>query len=240
MSILKSDDTTGSHIWFASLFRKTRSATVICPIQRALGLLGAGLLLYGSNAVTAATISPAAEHVIQRIDSLDVENHWPAGVHVKWDTGVPDGRPEKSPGKHTHCSAFVAAAAREFGIYILRPPEHPQVLLANAQYDWLEDEGGSRGWKPLASAEEAQRYANQGWFVVATYKNHHDDKPGHIAIVRPSDKSEAAVREQGPQITQAGGNNYRSIALSVGFAGHPAAWSRHEVRFYAHAVDVAR
>jgi hypothetical protein len=161
-------------------------------------------------------------------------------MHVKWDTGVPDGRPEKSPGKHTHCSAFVAAAAREFDIYILRPPEHPQVLLANAQYDWLEQEGAKRGWKPLETAEEAQRYANEGWLVVATYKNHHDDKPGHIAIVRPSDKREAALREEGPQITQAGGTNYRSVALRVGFAGHPAAWGRHEVRFYAHAVDAAR
>lgn len=189
---------------------------------------------------TAAPISPAAERVAQRIDSLDVENHWPAGVHVKWDTGVPDGRPEASSGKHTHCSAFVATAARSLGIYILRPPEHPQVLLANAQYDWLEQEGAKRGWKYLETAGEAQRYANEGWLVVATYRNHHDDKPGHIAIVRPSDKGETALREEGPQITQAGGTNYRSTALKIGFAGHPAAWNRHEVRFYAHAVDAAR
>ena len=194
----------------------------------------------GMGSAVAAPISPAAERIAQKIDSLDVENHWPAGVHVKWDTGVPDGRPEKSPGKHTHCSAFVAAAAREFGIYILRPPEHPQVLLANAQYDWLEQDGPKRGWRPLETAEEAQRYANEGWLVVATYKNHHDDKPGHIAIVRPSDKREAALREEGPQITQAGATNYRSVALRVGFAGHPAAWGRHEVRFYAHAVDTVR
>jgi len=198
-----------------------------------------GLALTG-GAAAATAVSPAAQRVAQQIDSLDVENHWPADVHVKWDTGVPDGRPENSPGKHTHCSAFVAAAARSLGIYILRPPEHPQVLLANAQYDWLEQDGTKRGWKPLGSAEEAQRYANEGWLVVATYKNHHDDKPGHIAIVRPSDKREAEIREEGPQITQAGGTNYRSVALKVGFAGHPAAWGRHEVRFYAHAVDAVR
>jgi len=72
------------------------------------------------------------------------------------------------------------------------------------------------------------------------YKNHHDDKPGHVAIVRPSDKRGAAVREEGPQITQARGTNYRSIALKVGFAGHPAAWARHEVRFYAHPVAAVR
>jgi hypothetical protein len=71
--------------------------------------------------------------------------------------------------------------------------------------------------------------------VVATYQNHHDDKPGHIAIVRPSEKEVRAIREEGPQITQAGGHNYRTIPLRTGFAGHPAEWGRQEVRFYAHA-----
>jgi hypothetical protein len=194
----------------------------------------------GVLAAAASPISPLATRVVQKIDNLDVENHWPAGEHVKWDTGVPDGEPELSAGKHTHCSAFVAAAARSLGIYVLRPPDHPQTLLANAQYDWFEQEGAEQGWKPIDSAEEAQRYANQGGLVVATYKNHHDDKPGHIAIVRPSDKSEAEVREEGPQITQAGGTNYHSVALKVGFAGHPSAWARHEVRFYAHAVTAVK
>ena len=187
----------------------------------------------------AAPISASAERLARSIDSLDVEAHWPAGVHVHWETGEPDGREEKTEGKHTHCSAFVAAAAKRAGIYILRPPEHKQILLANAQYDWLAGDGAAQGWQGLSDALEAQRRANQGWFVVATYKNHHDDKPGHIAIVRPSDKGVEAIREEGPQITQAGGTNYRSVALKVGFAGHPAAWGRQEVRYYAHAVDNA-
>ena len=38
------------------------------------------------------------------------------------------------------------------------------------------------------SALVAQRYANQGWFVLATYKNHREDLPGHMAIVPPSEK----------------------------------------------------
>ncbi len=213
------------NIMIKHLFRNLLALTMVCAM---------------GTAVAATPISPAANRVAQKIDSLDVENHWPAGVHVKWETGVPDGRPESSQGKHTHCSAFVAAAASSLGIYVLRPPEHPQTLLANAQYDWFEQDGASQGWKPVDSAEEAQRYANQGWLVVAAYKNHHDDKPGHIAIVRPSDKSEDALREEGPQITQAGGTNYRSVALKVGFAGHPSAWGRHEVRFYAHEVKAVR
>jgi hypothetical protein len=82
----------------------------------------------------------------------------------------------------------------------------------------------------------AQAQANEGRLVVATYRNHNDDKPGHIAIVRPTDKSESAIRAEGPQITQAGGTNYRSTSLQTGFSGHPAAWGRGEVRYYAHDV----
>jgi len=202
-----------------------------------IAALAATLLSAVLQLAVAAPISTDAARLARQIDALDVENHWPAGEHVKWETGIPDGKPEKTAGKHTHCSAFVAAAAKNVGIYILRPPEHGQILLANAQYDWLGSQGAAQGWKPLSDAVEAQAYANRGWLVVAAYKNHHDDKPGHIAIVRPSTKDAAAIRAEGPQITQAGGTNYRSVALSVGFAGHPAAWGRHEVRFFAHSVS---
>ena len=208
--------------------------------RRALGLLLGSLtaaLFLCVGAVRAESITPLARHTMQVVDSLDVEHHWPAGEHVHWETGVPDGRSESAVGKHTHCSAFAAAAAQRLGIYLLRPPEHPQLLLANAQYDWLSAEGAARGWRALGSAVEAQHYANQGWLVLAAYKNHHDDKPGHIAIVRPGDKGTQVLTEEGPDITQAGGTNYRSVALRAGFAGHPAAWEHHEVIFYAHPVD---
>jgi hypothetical protein len=59
-----------------------------------------------------APITANAVRVAGAIDSLDVETHWPADVHVTWETGIPDGRPDGSTGKHTHCSAFVAAAAK--------------------------------------------------------------------------------------------------------------------------------
>jgi hypothetical protein len=195
-----------------------------------------GLLAMASLAAAGST-QPSADRLFAVIDSLQVETHWPAGEHVNWATGVPDGRSEHGGGKHTHCSAFVAAAAKRVGIYILRPPEHPQLLLANAQLDWLETQGAAHGWQAVNDAEEAQREANRGLFVVAAYRNHSDALPGHIAIVRPSEKSAADIETEGPQITQAGGMNYRSTTLAHGFAGHPAAWGRHEVRFYAHAVQ---
>jgi hypothetical protein len=198
------------------------------------------IVLGFGNLCAAAEISPPARQLAALIDSMEVEQHWPAGVHVDWETGVPDGKPEGALGKHTHCSAFVASVAKRLGIYILRPPEHGQILLANAQYDWLANEGPGRGWQRLSDDADAQDYANRGYLVVATYRNHHDEKPGHIAIVRPDEKPLSDLRTEGPQITQAGATNYRSTTLKQGFADHPAAWDQHEVRYYAHAVERAR
>jgi hypothetical protein len=201
-----------------------------------------GIVLIGvasmlpAQAQAAESPSPA-KRLAHVLDEMQVERLWPAGEHVDWRTGVPDGRPESGQGKHTHCSAFVAATAMKLGVYILRPPEHGQVLLANAQYEWLAGQGASRGWRELDDARSAQDYARRGYLVVATYRNHHDDKPGHIAIVRPDNKSDRELQSQGPQIIQAGGTNYTSTTLKRGFAGHPAAWTRNEVRYYAHAVD---
>jgi hypothetical protein len=213
-------------------------------LVRAVLVSGAALALCAAQVLSATQLCRAqvlapAQRLAQIIDALDVEHRWPAGVHVRWDTGVPDGVAESGWGKHTHCSTFAAAAARRAGIYLLRPPEHKQLLLANAQYDWLAAQGAAQGWRPVQDGLEAQRYANQGWFVLATYKNHREDLPGHVAIVRPSEKDARTIALEGPQITQAGGTNYRSVALRTGFAGHPAAWAGHEIRFYAHAVQPA-
>ncbi len=170
------------------------------------------------------------------LDGLQVENRWPAGVHVNWETGLPDGKIEHTEGKHTHCSAFVASAAKQLGVYILRPPEYGQVLLANAQYDWLQNEGSKQGWRLIPSGFEAQQAANRGFLVVASYQNHSAKKPGHIAIVRPTGRTKAEILADGPQIIQAGGHNYTSTTLRQGFADHPAAWRDNEVRYYAHEL----
>lgn len=198
----------------------------------------AAALTATDEAITPAT--PAALQNFQTIDAMEVERHWPAGVHVDWETGIPDGRPGTPGGKHTHCSAFVASAAERLGVYILRPPAHSQALLANAQYDWLARVGAREGWTALADAIDAQNRANLGDLVVAVYRNHRDDKPGHIAIVRPGDRSVDDIERDGPQVTQAGSTNHRSVTLRLGFASHPLAWQGHEVRFYAHAVASSR
>ncbi len=181
-------------------------------------------------------ISPADEHLAKVLDQMDVEHHWLAGKYVKWRTGETLDKPVTDGKSHTHCSAFVAAAAEELGVYILRPPQHPASLLANAQYDWLGGEGRKEGWMPVATGVEAQQLANRGNLVVAVYKESNPKTPGHIAIVRPSTKSEAKIREEGPQIIQAGKDNHASTSLKEGFKHHRNAFRDGQIRYFAHPV----
>jgi hypothetical protein len=115
--------------------------------------------------------------------------------------------------------------------------------LANAQYDWLPGDAGRKaGWRPVSSPLDAQQAANRGELVVAVFKNPDATQSGHIAVVRPSDKTAAEIETKGPQITQAGFNNYRSADLASGFDHHPGAWApggKGGVKFYAHEVDGA-
>ena len=98
------------------------------------------------------------------------------------------------PGKHTHCSAFVAAFAKKLGIYILRPPEHGQVLLANAQNEWLPSAGAAQGWRAVSNALEAQALANSGVLVVASYHNHRTTSPA----ISPSSAPPRRLRKRSP------------------------------------------
>jgi hypothetical protein len=203
-----------------------------------------GLTLFAALAAGGAhaqdmRVTPKGHWLAQELDRLDVETKWIAGAHVNWRTGLPDGVPETSPGRHTHCSAFVAAAAEEFGVYILRPPQYGQVLLANAQNEWLAIDGRFEGWRRLHGPAEAQEAANRGQLVVASYHNHHDNKPGHIAIVRPADKKAEDIAAEGPNVIQAGTINSASISLKAGFAGHTSAWNNNEIDYYAHALHNA-
>jgi hypothetical protein len=176
-------------------------------------------------------ITAAGRQLAAMLDDSGVERLWQAGWHVDWRTGIAD-RPE--PGgreAHTHCSAFVAAMAEWVNVYILRPPDHPQELLANAQMRWLAEQGAAYGWQPVANETDAQTMANWGNLVVASFEHPDPRKPGHIAIVRPSLKSSERLEHDGPQIAQAGGHNALSTTLQDGFR-----WRRQRVVFFAHAV----
>src|SRR5437763_13768976 len=98
--------------------------------SRRSGLIVLGLLPF-IYSLAHAQDAPG-KRLTAALDAMDVEHKWLAREYVKWETGealdkaVTDGKP------HTHCSAFVAAACKKLGVYILRPPEHKATQLANA------------------------------------------------------------------------------------------------------------
>lgn len=172
------------------------------------------------------------------LDQSGVDHLWQPHIHINWQTGVPDpARPEWS--LHiTHCSAYAASMAARVGIYLLRPPAHGQGELANAQFRWLQGAGARAGWKEV-DALTAQSLANRGYFVVAVYENRTPHRPGHIAIIRPSEKTAALLNAHGPDEAQAGFHNRVHTTIQQGFAEHKGAWEPDDkgaIRFFAHAV----
>ncbi|MDD2711128.1 MAG: hypothetical protein PHV34_24375 [Verrucomicrobiae bacterium] len=196
------------------------------------GWFGLFFLFLGQLAGWSLPVEEGGQRLAEFYDSLDVENLWLAGKKVHWKTGEP--LPGDRPGK-THCSAFVAAACSRLGIYILRPPAHGQELLANAQAEWLKTKGAEHGWKPAESPVEAQRLANQGHPVAVVFQNPDPQKPGHIALVRPSDLDEQRLASDGTWVIQAGQHNHRCCTLKKGFKNHPGAWNNagdYQVKFF--------
>ncbi len=181
------------------------------------------------------SVNPKGEALRGFYLSLNVENLWIAGNHVNWQTGEAD-KPDATSGNHTHCSAFAAAACKRLNIYILRPPEHRQTLLANAQYDWLSgSEASSDGWKLITGNnvyETAQKTANNGYVVVGICKNPDETKPGHTALVMPDERSGRKLADDGPLLIMAGTHNHNKISLKAGFKSHLNSWPEQTVRFY--------
>jgi len=225
--------------------RNVTRIAILVAVALSCALLGATLK---PNLVRAAPyrepipccgpIAPAGERLAATLDGMNVEALWLSHEHVNWETGEPDrGANDEGPGNHTHCSAFAAAAAKKLGVYLLRPPEHGQVLLANAQADWLAGDAGSKaGWRRISDMREAQRQANHGSLVLVLFQNPDRHVPGHIAIVRPSEKSARALEENGPEIIQAGEHNHAKINVRIGFENHPGAWP-NGVRYYLHTLN---
>ncbi len=175
------------------------------------------------------------------LDRSGVEHLWLIAQHVIWDTGEPDPARPGGTNRATHCSAYAAAMAQRAGVYLLRPPEHGQTLLANAQMRWLDSrEAHDDGWRRVVSPAEAQAAANRGELVVAVFENPDPHRPGHIAVLRPSEKTQAELDRDGPQEAQAGSRNWLSTSVAEGFHGHPGAWEpggTGTIRFFAHKVD---
>lgn len=184
-------------------------------------------------------ITPAGQRLIRFLDTSGVDHLWQPGQHVNWETGA-----ATSPGKasSTHCSAYAASMAERLGIYLLRPPQHSEILLANAQFAWMRDTGAGSGWRSLPDPPRAQAAANRGELVLEVFESPNPTRPGHIAIVRPSEQTREDLDRDGPRETQAGATNALDISTREGFRHHKGAWQREghgTIRYYAHPVNWA-
>jgi len=182
-----------------------------------------------SDKSTHSVITAKGKHLARVLDEMDVQKYWQPGKGVNWRTGRHDAKQRQ---RATHCSAFVAAACARLGVYILRPPQHSQVLLANAQQKWLLRQGAKQGWKQVKSWSAAQRLANEGEVVVASYRNPNSSKPGHMALVRPSTRSAESIAREGPEFIWAGRYNHNRGSLEECFHGH-----KDRVLYFVHRAE---
>ena len=90
----------------------------------------------------------------------------------------------------------------------------------------------------------AQTEANRGNLVVVVFANPDQHEPGHVAIIRPSEKSLMALERNGPDIIQAGTHNIQAgthnhvrTVVRIGFERHPGAWP-DGVRYYMHLLNL--
>jgi len=211
--------------------------TLLPEIRILLLILTATHLALATEPSCCGPITAQGQQLLAVLDGMNVESLWLAHEHVNWKTGEPDkGEDYTGAGRSTHCSAFAAAVAERLGVYMLRPPEHGQVLLANAQAEWFRAEGGRQnGWQPVKDPQDAQSLANRGYLVVVVFESPDPHRPGHIAIVRPAHRPTRLLEENGPEITQAGQKNYQKTSTKVGFLNHAGAWPGGVV-YYAHSV----
>lgn len=188
------------------------------------------------------TLNPAATHLLKLLNDSDVEERWQSGRHIDWETGEPD-KPADYVGRETktHCSAFVAAIGERLGVYVLRPPEHAQELLANAQTAWFSSAKGiAAGWYRVDTPRQAQMLANHGKLVVVSFQANDPHRPGHIGIVRPdARRTQQELDDDGVWMTQAGETNYLRVSERTAFKHHPGAWP-DGVQYFAHDISLER
>lgn len=170
------------------------------------------------------------------LDSLQVDRFWARGVSVNWLTGAAGGSgPNMTEGTASHCSSFAPAVAHLRGVYLLRQPDASDLNLANRQADWLRTNLAS-GWYLINSPVAAQHMVNTGALVVASCKE--DAGSGHIAVLRPSIRSDVDVLAFGPQICQSGIHNYNDTNAVAGFGQHPEAYPSR-ILYYGHGLATA-
>jgi hypothetical protein len=161
-------------------------------------------------------ISRAGQVLAERLDGMDVENHWLPGQNVSWKTGNPV---DDNPGPASNACEFVEAVCARMKVIMAEPD--PENSFPDRQYDWLVDQGTASGWVAVGGDVEAQLLANQGWIVVAAWKSPTGQSErildGEMAIVHPDSKPVETVADRGPSIIVAGQQNHADIALKDSF-----------------------
>jgi hypothetical protein len=75
--------------------------------------------------------------------------------------------------------------------------------------------------------------ANTGALVVASYQA--SSGSGHIAVLKPSNRTDVSVDAFGPQECQSGDYNFADTNIVTGFNQHPGAFPSN-ILYYSHAV----
>jgi hypothetical protein len=146
---------------------------------------------------------------------------------------VPNNPRYKPTSSSTWCNIFVSDATKAMGAEIphwVDSKGNPakvaaagaHELSANGVADWLRTSGTKNGWRAV-SLDEAQRMANEGKPVVASWKN--PNGIGHVAMLRPGDGSGKVM------VAQAGATNSNAMNIKDAFS---TAWTKKQLVVYVH------
>jgi len=154
--------------------------------------------------MTGGSLCRSRDRLIEVLRQFPVESH---------------PRYEPRPGV-TFCNIFVADISRALGAEIPYWWMRSE-LNANSMADWLAGRHGQRhGWR-ISTRGECIARAELGMPCVVVWKNPDEKKPGHIAMVVPSEMHGEA------RIAQAGSINSLSLALTRGFGDRVVTFFTH-------------
>ena len=155
------------------------------------------------------------------LNSMDLSTKWLPGYNVDCLTG--ERVKEKSTTvSSSHCSCFVFAVCKKMNIKMIGTPEYKQYHLSTNQLRWLKtDDAKKSGWNEInGSLNEkylmSQKKANNGYLVIAGVEQDNEIR-GHIAIVRPSNKMDFYVKNEGPEVMSSSTINTVSSSLRDDF-----------------------
>lgn len=175
-------------------------------------------------------------------NQTNVEFLWKNKNAINWFNGQSIHDLSGELPKLNHSGAYIASVLRKLGIYILQPPQASQTLLENNQHDWLLEIGiidynytylGNN----LNSRINAQKEANKGNIVIASYKNINEELPGNIAFVIPFLTDTTEITLNGCRVIQASFINYNSVFLKEAFSLFPNAFDNFLIDFFSYSIN---